>query len=115
MDRAIWPDLHDKLADVIARKTQAEWCEIMDATDVCFAPGPRPRRGAEASAQRRAQDLRRGGRGHPACARAALLGHSGRDPGPAAADRRARSRALADWGFSSAEIDGMFSRTEPVS
>jgi alpha-methylacyl-CoA racemase len=38
MDRAAWPDLQAKLSEVIKRKTQAEWCEIMDATDVCFAP-----------------------------------------------------------------------------
>jgi alpha-methylacyl-CoA racemase len=38
MDRAAWPELRQKLAEVIARKTQAEWTEIMGATDVCFAP-----------------------------------------------------------------------------
>ncbi|HYD45139.1 MAG TPA: CaiB/BaiF CoA-transferase family protein [Phenylobacterium sp.] len=38
MDRSAWPDLRAKLAEVIKRKTQAEWCAIMDATDVCFAP-----------------------------------------------------------------------------
>jgi alpha-methylacyl-CoA racemase len=37
-DRTIWPDLNEKLAKIIAGKTQAEWCEIMDATDVCFGP-----------------------------------------------------------------------------
>jgi alpha-methylacyl-CoA racemase len=38
MDRAKWPDLAERLAAVIATRTRAEWCEIMDATDVCFAP-----------------------------------------------------------------------------
>ncbi len=38
MDRSSWDSLRDKLGHVIAQKTQAEWCEIMDATDVCFAP-----------------------------------------------------------------------------
>ncbi|MCC7266486.1 MAG: CoA transferase [Caulobacteraceae bacterium] len=38
MDRSAWPSLKAKLGEVIKRKTQAEWCEIMDATDVCFAP-----------------------------------------------------------------------------
>lgn len=37
-DRAAWPDLHDKLAAVIATKTRDEWTEIMGGTDVCFAP-----------------------------------------------------------------------------
>jgi alpha-methylacyl-CoA racemase len=38
MDRSAWPDLKAKLADVIRQKTQDQWCEIMDATDICFAP-----------------------------------------------------------------------------
>ena len=38
MNRAQWPALKAKLAEVIKTKTRAEWCEIMDATDVCFAP-----------------------------------------------------------------------------
>lgn len=38
MDRSAWPELTQKLADVLKTKTQAEWCEIMDATDICFAP-----------------------------------------------------------------------------
>ncbi|MFN9928476.1 MAG: CaiB/BaiF CoA transferase family protein, partial [Phenylobacterium sp.] len=37
-DRAAWPSLRAKLADVIATKTREEWTEIMGATDVCFAP-----------------------------------------------------------------------------
>ncbi|MCA6250147.1 CaiB/BaiF CoA-transferase family protein, partial [Phenylobacterium sp.] len=38
MDRSAWPDLKAKLAAVIATKTQSEWCALMEATDVCFAP-----------------------------------------------------------------------------
>jgi alpha-methylacyl-CoA racemase len=38
MDRSAWPDLKAKLAAVIATRTQAEWCDLMEATDVCFAP-----------------------------------------------------------------------------
>ena len=38
MDRSAWPSLKAKLADVLKTKTQAEWCAIMDATDICFAP-----------------------------------------------------------------------------
>jgi len=37
-DPALWPELTEKLAAVFKRKTQAEWCEIMEGTDVCFAP-----------------------------------------------------------------------------
>jgi len=38
MDRARWPELKEKLARVIAMKTRAEWCTLMEGTDVCFAP-----------------------------------------------------------------------------
>jgi alpha-methylacyl-CoA racemase len=38
MSREDWPSLKAKLAEVIKTKTQAQWCELMDATDVCFAP-----------------------------------------------------------------------------
>ena len=38
MSREEWPELHDKLAAVIATKTRDEWCALMEGTDVCFAP-----------------------------------------------------------------------------
>lgn len=38
MDRSAWPSLKAKLQDVLRTKTQADWCAIMDATDICFAP-----------------------------------------------------------------------------
>ena len=30
--------MKEKLATVFIQKTQAQWCEIMEGTDVCFAP-----------------------------------------------------------------------------
>ncbi len=38
MDRASWPSLREKLANIVARRTQAEWCELLEGTDACFAP-----------------------------------------------------------------------------
>ena len=38
MNREKWPDLKEKLAGVIRSKTRDEWCEIMEGTDICFAP-----------------------------------------------------------------------------
>jgi alpha-methylacyl-CoA racemase len=38
MDKSQWPHLKIRLAEVFASKTRAEWCEIMEMTDVCFAP-----------------------------------------------------------------------------
>jgi alpha-methylacyl-CoA racemase len=33
-----WPELKAELAAVFRTKTRDEWCEIMEGTDVCFAP-----------------------------------------------------------------------------
>ncbi|WP_353255817.1 CaiB/BaiF CoA-transferase family protein [Hyphomonas sp.] len=38
MDRGQWPELKAKLMDVFLTKTRDEWCAIMEATDICFAP-----------------------------------------------------------------------------
>ncbi len=38
MDRSKWPDMKDNLAKIFKTKTRDEWCNIMDGTDVCFAP-----------------------------------------------------------------------------
>jgi alpha-methylacyl-CoA racemase len=38
LDRAGWPDMKRRLAAVFKRKTRAEWCAIMEGSDVCFAP-----------------------------------------------------------------------------
>jgi alpha-methylacyl-CoA racemase len=37
-NRAAWPELTEKLAAVFKTKTQAQWCELMEGSDVCFAP-----------------------------------------------------------------------------
>ena len=33
-----WPELSTALTDVFKAKTREEWCEIMEGSDVCFAP-----------------------------------------------------------------------------
>jgi alpha-methylacyl-CoA racemase len=38
MDSSEWPVLKDRLVKLFAQKTRAEWCEIMEMTEVCFAP-----------------------------------------------------------------------------
>jgi alpha-methylacyl-CoA racemase len=38
MDATMWPHLKQRLTIVFKTKTRAEWCEIMEGTDVCFAP-----------------------------------------------------------------------------
>jgi alpha-methylacyl-CoA racemase len=38
MDREAWPALKQKLVEIFKTKTRDEWCEIMEGTDICFAP-----------------------------------------------------------------------------
>ena len=114
MDRAAWPSLHDKLADVITRKTRDEWCEIMDATDVCFAPvldlDEAPKH-AHNAARKTFVEVAGVTQPAPAPRFSATPGAiQGPPPTVGAHDRE----ALADWGFSPAEIDALFAK-EPVS
>jgi alpha-methylacyl-CoA racemase len=37
-DRNEWPELKDRFAKIFREKTRDEWCEIMEGSDVCFAP-----------------------------------------------------------------------------
>jgi len=38
MDTSSWPDLKVRLGDRFKTRTRDEWCELMEMTDVCFAP-----------------------------------------------------------------------------
>ena len=38
MDQSMWPGLKERLRAIFRTKTRDEWCAIMEATDVCFAP-----------------------------------------------------------------------------
>jgi len=33
-----WPELKERLATIFRTKTRAEWCALLEGTDVCFAP-----------------------------------------------------------------------------
>ncbi len=107
MDRAQWPSLHDKLAKVILQKTRAEWCEIMDASDVCFAPVLSLDE-APAHPHNRARqtfiDIE--GVVQPAPAPRFSL-TPGAVAGPPPAIGANNEDALQDWGFSSAEIESL--------
>ena len=38
MDQSQWPVLKEKMVAMFKTRTRAEWCEIMEGTDICFAP-----------------------------------------------------------------------------
>jgi alpha-methylacyl-CoA racemase len=37
-DHSRWPELKQKLEKIFKTRTRDEWCELMEGTDVCFAP-----------------------------------------------------------------------------
>jgi alpha-methylacyl-CoA racemase len=107
MDRTAWPRLTEKLAAVIAKKTQAEWCAIMDATDVCFAPvldlDAAPKHPHNVARQTFVEVA---GVVQPAPAprfSATPGAIQGPPPKVGAHDRE----ALKDWGFSASEIESL--------
>jgi alpha-methylacyl-CoA racemase len=38
LNKAEWPEMSERLGAVFKTRSQAEWCEIMQGSDVCFAP-----------------------------------------------------------------------------
>ena len=107
IDRDLWPELRAKLAAVIATKTQAEWTAIMGGTDVCFAPildlDEAPKHPHNVARQ---TFVEVGGVTQPAPApRFSVTPPAIQGPPPAIGAHN--REALADWGFSSAEIDAL--------
>jgi alpha-methylacyl-CoA racemase len=37
-DKARWPEMKARLAEIFRTRTRDEWCALMEGTDVCFAP-----------------------------------------------------------------------------
>jgi alpha-methylacyl-CoA racemase len=37
-DPARWPEDRARIADAFRKRTRAQWCELLEGTDVCFAP-----------------------------------------------------------------------------
>ncbi|WP_166261972.1 CaiB/BaiF CoA transferase family protein [Marinobacter salicampi] len=38
LDKSRWPELKQSLEQVFRQKTRDQWCELMEGTDICFAP-----------------------------------------------------------------------------
>ena len=107
MNRGEWDNLRAKLAEVIATKTQSQWCEIMDGTDVCFAPvldldeAPKHKHNVA-----RQTFVELGGVVQPAPA-PRFSETPGAIQGPPPAIGAHDVEALSDWGFSKYAIDAL--------
>ncbi|HYT39107.1 MAG TPA: CaiB/BaiF CoA-transferase family protein [Acidimicrobiia bacterium] len=104
MDREQWPALKERVAAIFKQKTRDEWCELMEGTDVCFAPVL-----TMAEAPSHPHNRARGtfvevaGVVQPAPSPrfSRTPGEISRPPSAPAADT---DEALADWGLSDAEV-----------
>lgn len=107
MSRGDWDALRVKLQAVIATKSQAEWCAIMDGTDVCFAPvldmDEAPRHPHNVARQTFVEVE---GVVQPAPA-PRFSATPGAIQGPPPAIGAHDREALSDWGFSAAEIEAL--------
>ena len=107
MSRDHWPELREKLAAVIATKTQAQWCELMEATDVCFAPvltlDEAPRHAHNVARQTFVEVA---GVMQPAPA-PRFSDTPGEIQGPPPGIGAHNDQALADWGFTADEVEAL--------
>ncbi|MBE3602804.1 CoA transferase [bacterium] len=105
MDRTQWPALKKKLAEVFKTKSRAEWCKIMEGSEVCFAPVLNM-----AEAPKHPHNVHRGTfvevEGVPQPAPAPRFS---RTPSaiqrPPARPGEHTEEAMRDWGFSAAELE----------
>ncbi|MGH9040804.1 MAG: CaiB/BaiF CoA transferase family protein, partial [Acidimicrobiia bacterium] len=105
MDRSAWPAMKERLAAVFKTKTRDEWCEIMEGTDVCFAPVLSMTEAPEHPHNRhRGTFVEVAGIVQPAPApRFSRTGPEiSRPPAPPGTDT---DDALADWGLSGEQIE----------
>ena len=107
MNREEWPQLRAKLAAVIRTKTCDEWCALMDATDVCFAPVLTLEE-APSHPHNAARQTFVSVEGVPQPAPAPRFSATpGAIQSPPPAIGAHNETALADWGFSAADIAGL--------
>lgn len=104
MDASNWPAMKEKLAAVIKAKTRAEWDALMEGTDVCYAPVL-----SMEEAPKHPHNIARGvffeQDGHVQPAPAPRFSRTKPDlPAVPPMPGQDTDQALADWGFSAAEI-----------
>ena len=107
MERESWPALTEKIAAVIAGKSQAEWCAILEGSDACFAP-VLDMDEAPAHPHNRARNafIEIAGVVQPAPApRFAATPTAVQRPPPSIGEHN--GSALSDWGLSKARIDAL--------
>jgi alpha-methylacyl-CoA racemase len=103
-DKAQWPALKLRIAELFKARTRTEWCELMEGSEVCFAPVLTM---TEAAAHphnvARSTFVERSGRVQPAPAPRFSRTSPQLERLPAHAGQHTCD-VLADWGFDAARI-----------
>jgi alpha-methylacyl-CoA racemase len=103
-DRATWPAMKERMAAVIKTRTRAEWCELLEGSDACFAPVLSPEEAVEYPHNRqRGTFTEVGGVAQPAPA-PRFSRTTPEIGGPPSWPGQHTDVALADWGFAADEI-----------
>jgi alpha-methylacyl-CoA racemase len=106
-DKARWPEFKDRVASAVRAKSRAEWCALLDGTDVCFAPVLSP---AEAhshphnSARQVFTEVAGVVQPSPAPRFSRTPGAIARPPSHAG---QHTDEVLAEWGFDAGELAGL--------
>lgn len=107
MNRDTWPAKKERLAEIVQEKTRQEWCDLMEGSDVCFAPvldleeAP-----AHPHNQARQTFVELDGVQQPnAAPRFSRTPGAIQGPPPVAGEHS--EEALADWGLSGTEIQDL--------
>lgn len=107
VNRDRWPELKTRLAEVFRTRTRDEWCEIMEGSDICFAPVLSIGEAIDHHHNRSRQTfVEVDGVPQPAPApRFSRTEVTVQGPPPKAGEHS--DAVLADWGFSGERIDSM--------
>jgi alpha-methylacyl-CoA racemase len=109
MDKTQWPTLKRKLAKVFKTKTQSQWNEIMEGTDVCYAPVLRMSEAAQHPHNvARNTFIEVAGVTQPAPAPRYSRSATDLPTAPAHAGQHTRA-VLGDWGVDAVRIDTLIS------
>ena len=104
MSRDDWPMMKERIEKIMKTKTRAEWCEIMEGSDICFAPvlsmAEAPQH-PHMQARGTFQEKFGGMQPSPAPRFSRTAPEISRPP---AGPGEHTDEALADWGFSASEI-----------
>ncbi len=103
-DRAQWPAMKERIEKIFKTKTRAQWCEIMEGSDVCFAPVLEMSEAPHHPHNKARQTfVEFAGKTHPAPAPRFSRTPPQIGSAPAHAGEHTDA-ALADWGFAAPEI-----------